>query len=304
MKIAIAARYRPYSFQPGIRTPIPGTDQILTAYPTLLQVGSREVPLHVTGPVRAFQVELDLERGCVAVSGKAPEGFFRLRVEADRIVWERGPRKGETLAWSEATVPPRPPERLSLGCSKQLEWEQVWRRMDLRELAPLFFALAQWVPLEVARACSFTEEFVRAAFRGMMVPTLVDDLHQGLPSLQGVAKTPTGLIKAAGSAIRAALIEWREGELHLLPALPRDWIVGRLTGIVLPELGTLDLEWTRSLPRRAILHAQQSGTVSIALPKPLQSCRVRTSEADRGHRITDRFEVIAGQTYLLDRFQK
>ncbi len=304
MKIAIAARYRPYSFQPGIRTPIPGTDSILTAYPTLLKIGAREVPLHVTGPVREFKVELDLERGCIAISGKAPEGFFRLRVEAGCVVWERGPRKGETLEWSPAALPARPLERLSLGCSKQLEWEQVWRRMDLRELAPLFFALAQWLPPCPGSTCPFTEEFVRAGLRGMMVPTLVDDLHQGLPSLEGISPTRSGLIVAAGQGIRDALIEWRAGELHLLPALPRDWIVGRLTGVVLPELGTLDLEWTRNLPRRAILRAQHSCRVSIALPKPLQSCRVRTSEADRGHRITERFEVIAGQTYLLDRFQK
>lgn len=305
MKIAISERLRPYSRTPGIQVPIPGTGEILTAYPTQLKVGTREIPLGVEGPVHNFCVELDLERGKIAVSGRGAEGFFRVLVSADKIVWERGARKGESLKLSDREMPSSPVERLSLGVSKQLEWEQVWRRMDLRELAPLVFALAQWMPQGAAKEeRPFTESFVRAAFRGMFAPTLVDDLHQGLPSLEKAATAPVGLIEGAGNAIARSIVEWDGEVLKLLPSLPRDWIVGRMTGIVLEGLGTLDLEWTRSVPRRAILRATAERAVSIALPKPLHSFRLRKSESDRGRRVETLLEVQAGQTILLDRFQK
>src|SRR5690606_10876159 len=55
------------------------------AFPTLVRLGKKyDLHLHITGPVKGFTLEMDLERNCVIIFGKAQEGFYRLKIEASQ----------------------------------------------------------------------------------------------------------------------------------------------------------------------------------------------------------------------------
>ena len=73
MHIEISQRLRPFTHRPGMASILPGTGERVVVYPTM--VGGQYLP--ISGPVKGFTHQLDLEKGCLSVYGHAKEGFFR-----------------------------------------------------------------------------------------------------------------------------------------------------------------------------------------------------------------------------------
>ena len=286
---------------------IPGTHQIIEAYPALLKIGRHEIPLPITGIVEGFTIEQDLERNCVWVYGMAKEGYYRLKVAACEkgfeILGTRGVVKKErTIVENVPFFLPPIWERLSLGSNKALDWDLVWRRMDLAEILPVIFGLGQKVP-----ATGTLEEgkwdfdrFCRVAFKQILVPRASDDQHQGISQEE---KNILAILPEAARKIRSLF--FREEGRRLVLLGDCKFPAGRMTHVQAESVGEIDFEWTKKRLRRLCLRAKKSGEIFLDMPREIQSFRVRKSMQGRGkvQEASDLLFVEAGTTYYLDRFQ-
>ena len=75
------------------------------------------------------------------------------------------------------------------------------------------------------------------------------------------------------AAIAEMLVQSHAGELHLLPALPRAWTSGMVSGLRARGGVELDLAWSGGLPRTATLKPTVDGTPRLRLPAGV---RIRT----------------------------
>jgi len=331
MKISIRERLKPFSHTPGAGCLIPGTCWEIEAFPALVRLGKKyEIALHVTGPVKDFTLEQDLEKNYVSVFGKAQEGFYRLQfqgkeggievmvVKAPKLFLVNGSplRANEKLFFADEEVDfflPKICERLSLGVSKAQDWDLVLRRFDLKEILPVLYCLGQKLPLIKPQPLCGTgklleeghlESFCRAAFSKILVPRFIDDQHQGL-SLPGIAAgNPCFLLQEAASRIRSLFFCQENDRISLLPSSSFD--AGRMTKIQANGMGEIDIEWASRTLRRAILRASFTGEAILDLPKGLRSFRVRTSPSQRGdrHQGGKPLMMESGKTYFFDRFHK
>lgn len=337
MKIKIAQKLRPFSHTPGAECLIPKTWWRLQAFPTLLCFihleKTIELGLGVTGPVKEFTLEQDLEGGVLRVFGKAKEGYFRLRIEAVfagfEVFAEKVPSSGlaTTLGLLQGkekflipasikihSTPQK--ERLSLGSHKKLDWDEVRRRMDLKEFLPPLFLLAELTPRtdekteifseKILKKESFLTHFFQAHFTKMLVPRLVDDQHQGF-SFTSLEKTkePCVLIQEVFDWVRSFFIEIEQNNIHLLPDLPSSFVCGRFLHLTVEGFGVFDLEWSNGTLRKAIFHSKTSREIFLKVEKEIRSFRIRTNPFEKGgyQKTTEPFMVKAETSYFLDRFQ-
>lgn len=294
-KIEIALRLRPYSHRPGASCLIPGTSHILRAFPTRIEIGPHAFDLSVRGPVRSFTVLQDLEKGHVEVFGHAQEGYYRIKIWADpnglHLLSDRGLRLiDEHLPYP--ALPQKPRERLSLGSHQS---QNIEDKRELTQIAPLLFALGQWTPGSAHLSLAFEQipACLLACFTSLLVPRLSDTEHQGLSfqATGSIADLPPSLYRI----LRALCFVQEETHLHL-PLFP--FPAGRLTGAVLEGIGECDIEWRNRLPRRLILRAHHTTSLTLHLPKPLTSFRFQ------GKQTSKILSLSVGQTYLIDRFEK
>lgn len=176
MKIKLTEKYRPFSHEAGTSLLLPKSSWKVTAYPAklllqnLISVSTQErieiLPL-VEGPISAFTVMQDLERGWVRIFGKGAKGFFsyRLVAAANEIILfvERCPLEGITFNYEgviktltrkekliiSITAPSfhqNPQEKIHFGCSKKQDWTLVKRRLSLEEILPTWYQLGKHVP--------------------------------------------------------------------------------------------------------------------------------------------------------------
>lgn len=176
MKIKLTEKFRPFSHEVGTSLLLPKSSWKVTAYPAklalenLISIGAEEkieiYPL-IEGPISAFTVMQDLERGWVRVFGKGKNGFFsyRLVAAASEIILfvERCGSEGllfnydgevKTLKRKEELIIPtltpsfhqNPKEKVHFGCSKKQDWTLVKRRLNLDEILPIWFQLGKHVP--------------------------------------------------------------------------------------------------------------------------------------------------------------
>lgn len=320
MSIKIGEKFKPFSHTPGVRCIVPHSAVVLQVFPALLCVeGGGEWPLAVSGPVKNFTVELDLEQQRVWIWGIAKEGYYRFSLSADEtglaLTVDRAPaegiqigskrllRKEKILLTGGGPFLSHPRcERISLGSFKAQDWDLVRRRMDLKEMIPALFLLGQQVPaLREARGGSIEllgtdlSAFVQAAFSGLLVPRLVDDQHQGLVFNTESEGEPLSLLPALYRKVR----KWLLDGVRILPDLPSDWDAGRALCLN-TGFGEIDLEWSKKTIRRMTLRASASGEASFVFLKPIGSFRVGKSRFKNGAAVS----IAAGKTYLFDRFQK
>ena len=330
MKITIAERLKPFSHTPGAACIIPGTCWEIEAFPALVRLGRKyEVHLHVTGPVKDFTTEQDLEKNCVMVFGKAKEGFYRLKFQGSssgiEITAVNAPqgflingnpiRPQERLFFADEVdfFLPGTWERLSLGVSKAQDWDLVLRRFDMKEILPVLYGIGQKIPYIKPQPLTGTgklleqedfDSFCRAGFSKILIPRLIDDQHQGLALPEAATGDPCYLIQEATRRIRSLFFQQDGQKLSLLPSC--SFPEGRMTQVQANGIGEIDLEWASRTLRRAILRTSSSGEITIELPKGLRSFRLRTTPSEKGKRYEggEALRLESGKTYFFDRFHK
>lgn len=322
MKIKIAVKFKPFSHTPGASCLIPGTSVVLQAFPTLLSIGGQDWKMPLTGPVHGFTLQQDLEKDCVYVFGKAREGYFRVRVEAHdagvKIVAEKGPLKSDFLGMEIAIAPKKEMERLSLGNHKIQDWDLVQKRGDLIEILPVLFFLGQKIPRILPQPLKGTAQllkspekraeleqalsaFFRAGFKGILVPRLMDDQHQGFVPEEKVDGEPSFLLQEGAKMVRSLFFVQNERRLQFLPHLPISFHAGRFLGTQCPGIGQIDFEWSKKLLRQVQIRANTTGEVLFEFQKEIETFRVnKKKKIKRGEPLF----LEAGKTYYLDRFEK
>jgi len=305
MIIKIAEKLRPFTHQPGMKVPLPGSKWILQVFPTLIKVfDGKEVvqdwPLDVQGPVKDFTVQLDLVKGCVHVFGQAQNGSFRKTVYPGE--------SGISFAPTEAS---KSVERLSLGSHKSQNWLGVTRRGDLKEILPVWFQLGQMISRIDQDSSGGTFSLLKpdvesltrlwlAGFEGLMTPRIEDTDLQGfnLPPVDP-SLSPLPLLSDGWKVIRSLF--FKEETLAILPHVPKEFHCGRLIGLQTHNKLTINIEWSKKQLRRMEVMSQEDSALKLLFPKELKSYRI-----EKEKRIsTDNFlELEKGKWYILDNFRK
>ncbi len=71
------------------------------------------------------------------------------------------------------------------------------------------------------------------------------------------------------SGIMEMLVQSQLGRISLLPALPKAWPEGRITGICLPGGFTIDISWAQGRLSEAIIHSRLGGECRIQCREPV-----------------------------------
>lgn len=322
MKIKIAERLKPFSHQPGTRLVLPFCGTRIEVFPTLVRAGDKDYPLSLTGPVKEFTVQLDLEKGCVWLWGFYQEGYHRF------CLWsEQGKLQISQVRGSHKETAPALPkvnhERLSLGSHKKQDWCLVSRRRDLKEIIPHWLKLAQFlpkvetheqgtvgllhqIPMDKNTVYDDLCRLFQLGFDGLLHPLLEDYLYQGVqvPSVKG-DPSPLALIVQGAQKIRGLFIE--QGDtISILPCLPPQFHCGRFISIDLGQAGKLDIEWSKKMIRQMIFFSAVDQQQTFTFQKMVKNFRLREFSTDQG-KIVPAGEscLFKSQTvYYFDRFQK
>ena len=221
-------------------------------------------------------------------------------------------------------------EKMHFGCHKAQDWTLIKRRLSLEEILPIWFALGKNIPehptldLGTSRLLLQGEKMIqqkkreeigshlldlfRVGFEGMLLPRLQDTDHQGfLPDHDEIPKeaSPLMLLGEGARLIRQLLVQQQENQLAILPCLPVELHAGRFVGVECEDL-TLELEWSKKLIRRCVLHPNTDQVRQFKFQPAIKSFRVRKGPRDRGsvHQVDEPLELSAKTIYTLDRFQK
>ena len=224
------------------------------------------------------------------------------------------------------------PERLSLGNHKAQNWPCVHRKKDFVEIFPVWFRLGQLVPpltafspsgtLALLHGCQSAiasqqpetilpafEKVYLTSFEGMLVPRLHDANCHGIPIPELPADQETSplwhLVEGA-RLIRSLFFTFLEGNLSILPHLPPEFHCGRLLHLQIPEVGVLDIEWTKKSLRCMVLQSSHASLIHIHVNKDLRQYRLRTHPYEKGHIISTNqpLQIESNTTYLFDNYQR
>lgn len=314
--IEISAKMAPYSKMAGTECVVPCSDWVVAAFPAMLRVaGLLEISIGVQGPVSDFLVQMDLERDCVWISGKAVDGYYRLELtaaldglwlkvhRAPKATLQIGDRaaalKEKILLLSGGQVVQKEAyERVFFGSWKAQDWDLVRRRNDLREVVPSLFLLGQKVPADRDEtSLGKMDLFFRSAFSGILVPRLRDGSHQGIERVPIASENPFSLLRSGYESIRALMLEEKGQNAQILPGI-QEHPVGRAH--LYPSFGSLELEWSQGMIRRMIVTPLANCEVTFVFPKEVASFRIGDQKLINGSPVI----LLANTPLLFDRFQK
>lgn len=289
MTIQIAARIKPFSHSLGAKCLLPGTLEVVEAFPHFIRIGNIAIALDNDPFTHPFTLQQDLEKKCVWVFGKS----FRYKIQARPDGFEI--KEKDKTSFFNAPVRlcfPLEVERLSLGSHKAQDWDLVSRRMDFKEiLPPLFFLSQQFshLSLPTSGMCSLgdIQTVYLSSFEGILVPKNYLDKEK--------------LLSQLFQDIRSLFFTESDTGYHIImdPSFPE----GRMMNLQ-TKMGSLDFEWSRYRIRRAIFRAKKTGKVLWKLPEKICSFRTKMSRNGKGctNSAFDPFLVEEGNTYFLDRF--
>lgn len=336
--IEVHERYRPFSHTPGSTCMIPGTPYVLRAFPTRIEIFEglekvEAIDLAITGPTGNFTVILDLEKGAVRVFGHAKEGYYEfclflnkegfveLRLERGvALTYSYNSQKGilgrkKSIVFDLPQVvqkPQNPAERLSLGVSKKLDADLVWRRRSLVEMLPVFFRLGQYFTDEGEKEPSFLEtredfsHAIDSGFISLFAPAFEGKRFLGVnwPEEKKplrAAERPFHIYRS----LRNLLVRERPGEILLLPELLKDFICGRLVGAEL-ESAKIGIEWTKGKLRRATIESKKDEQIAVVCPPWVREYRLRAGFKGKSQMCKngEKFFFQTGHRYILDKFTK
>ncbi len=345
MQIKIVERLLPFSHQSGTFCLIPYTTWEVQVFPTRLYFrnlrGLKEdfaLTLSCKGPIKQFTVQQDLEHGYVRIFGHTQEGYMEYLIDKGALYFKKLPLTGivcgtETVHKGMSYALPlhaepvhNTKERLSLGMHRSQDWELVKRRMDLREIFPIWLKLAAFIPeekvkefpntgtLALLHACKkamtqgeknqivplFANVF-QTSFQGILAPRLSDELFLGIAPENRSDLSPLLMLHQGAALIRSLFFQEEGDTISFLPILPPEFHSGRF--LMGDEIA---FEWSKKLIKKIILKSRSDREVRLKLQKPIQSFRVRYSLKDRGKKIFKDQPILlkADQMIYCDRFEK
>lgn len=326
MNIEILERFRPFSHMAGATCWVPFTSFSIQVFPSLIKIYPIGNPieegrlfLNVKGPVKDFTVVQDLEKGEIKVFGHASNGYFRYTVSSSKDLThlifseEKAPQNLILSNSNEELVQfspqnntfKMPNERLFLGSHKAQDWELTAKRLDPRDIFPVWHRLGLMVDqeceeeeLSLLHSCqkviesgkreailaSFQELFL-AGFYSLMMPRAFDEQFQGFFYPPIVKGSPLKLLQKGSSLIRDLFVSLKGEALQLLPALPPGLVTGKLCGFSLTPYGTLDMEWSKGEPRRVVFKPKTAGSLQLFFPKGVKRARMRLNPKAKGYRV-------------------
>jgi alpha-L-fucosidase 2 len=76
------------------------------------------------------------------------------------------------------------------------------------------------------------------------------------------------------------IVQSHAGLVHLLPAIPKEWPSGKITGIKTRGGFELDIEWKNGKISKAVLHSSLGGNCRLRSSEPLsiKGAKVKTAE--------------------------
>lgn len=80
------------------------------------------------------------------------------------------------------------------------------------------------------------------------------------------------------AAMTELLIQSRDGEVMLLPALPPQWENGHLTGVRLKYCGSAEIYWKNGILEKAVIHSERDGEWKFIYEDKMQMLTLRAGE--------------------------
>lgn len=345
MKIQIQDRLRPFSHSPGHAVILPKTNLTLKAYPSALLLYENEksylefVIKGLTGPLKGFTVQQDLEACKVYIYGEAKEGYFRLSIQARSnsawLIFEKTPPKGifvsDTLYQSGDQLELKShivmkdlnqPQRLFLGSSKKKEAESIRKRKDLKEILPLWHRLGCLTPFQKPmpfqnhlqevikknqpqKVYDLLYEVYLGHLSSGLVPRAEDEEKQGLSTFEGI---DSGLLPVGADCIESLFFLETPGTFEILPCLLPSFVSGKFIGLETQNGCKIQFEWTKSKLRRLVIESNVDQSLELIFPSYVKSFRLRKAlRGDKG-RVIDvsdaEIRINRNKAIYLDLFKK
>jgi len=313
MSISIALRFAPFSHSPGTCCLIPFSTWQVQVFPAKLiftnLVGGEveELCLPVEGSVKKFTVTLNLEKGRVEVIGHGKKGFFSYQITPAGLQWRKGEHTSLPFIKPVDLAPSK--LRLSLGVKKKQEWDQVQARGEMKEVFPFWLKLASLIPEQplskkkwgALQLLPDLERAFQAGFQGILCPTTKDHNHLGLVPEEEVpgSVSPLPLLHAGAKQILSLFFSEVAEKVALLPALPKEFDAGKLTGAETKEGTLFDLEWSKRKLKKVVIHPKADGEIQLALPRGANAFRVNKRDSWSSKKP---LSLKKGQRLFLDRF--
>lgn len=339
------------------------TDLTLT-----LPVVLAEISIDLSGPVEGVTVMQDLENGSLRVFGNSSEGYFRYSLRGMEngkgivVLVKKTPpngmlfhsqglwashhfssiQAGEEIIFSEGVIKEAAVckfaelERLSLGSHKLQDWELIHRRLDFREIFPIWFRLGQMVSPPVSSELTGTAlllndcrrsisadapENILAEFKKLLIagtvgglsPRLVDTEYSGIKHHgNSFVEAPAGeasaliILTEGAHLIRSLFIRQEQNAIHVLPSVPPEFHCGRFLDVKCGDEGLLSIEWTKKSLRCMAFSAQKDQKLTFVFSNDETKCRLRTSTKDKGivYAPGSELNILAGKNYWFDNFQR
>lgn len=362
MHIEIFDRFRPYSQTPGSICVLPRSHYAVQVFPGLIKIHDASqstikelfsITLDLKSPIEKFMIMMDLEKGEISVQGFAQDGFLSYVIKSGKLghgvkfQLKKAPLTGIKihdgscwkllkakdflvfLGYNESQETFDHLERLSLGNNKAQDWDLVTRRLDLKEIFPIWNRLGQMIEdrfiatetggnIKLFEDCKaviankeiekIEETFLKlfkAAFYGILMPQLNDNKFQCLSSFVDnfpINLSPLFFLSQGSLLIRSLFIQERESEISILPALPPCFSSGRLIQ-VRTKKGLISIEWSKKTIRRVIFAAFETDELLLKF-RNVNSCRLRKGENDKGEKfvVNHSLQIEKNSLYFFDNF--
>lgn len=101
----------------------------------------------------------------------------------------------------------------------------------------------------------------------------------------------------ATAGVAEMLLQSHLGEIHLLPALPREWKDGRVRGLKARGNYVVDIDWNNGQLRNAVIKSIKGGKCVLRTQVPLRIAGVRAATGRDGRYYVTTFDCLPGASY-------
>lgn len=295
MKIRVYEKCNPFSHKPGIRCLIPGTKEIIEAFPAKIN----DEVLTVRGPMKEWTVYQNLEQGNIQIRGIDQNGYF-------------------TKDFGGKQLSSKP--KLTFGVHKAQQMERICERAAPEEFLPFWFALGQYYPAADLKSLGDSllgdlittdklhlyqawKNLFHAGFEGWLIPRLKDEGHHGFSKDPVAGGDPHILLSAGALLIRDMLVRTPDANtVQILPKLPPELHCGRLLDLDIPGVGTLSIEWSKKEIKKMILMPSCTKELVIQHSKKIESFRLSSINGTSRQTIEKPLKIEKDQVIFFDQF--